>query len=181
MSFDYYCGSFMHVEQGTWLQHHLAVSLAKVELSFYSTQSAHSSVACCVVVCWTRVGVLNLLRFRGFGRIIMTGCSACLRLMLLVLLGLFVMGDVSSACVIWSSVAETALADSYCFAGGPVVDRGLVLGRGTARFRIVGFGGLRVCKVRGNVVDPLHGSDVHMYRDSSIAPILDLRRGCKAV
>ena len=49
--------------------------------------------------------------------------------------------DVSSAWAVWSSAAETALADAYCFSGGPVPDRGLVLGRGTARFRVVRLGG----------------------------------------
>ena len=39
-------------------------------------------------------------------------------------------GDVSHAWSIWSSTAEAALADAYQFSGGPVPDRGLVLGRG---------------------------------------------------
>ena len=77
-------------------------------------------------------------------------------------------GDVSSA--------ESALADAYCFSGGPVPDRGLVLGRGTARLRVVRLGGPKVRKVRGNAVDPVDGRDVHLYRDSSLAPLLGLRR-----
>ena len=32
---------------------------------------------------------------------------------------------------------SSALADAYCFSGGPIPSRGLVLGRGTARFRVV--------------------------------------------
>ena len=32
-------------------------------------------------------------------------------------------GDISSAWAVWSSAAETALADAYCFSGGPVPDR----------------------------------------------------------
>ena len=36
----------------------------------------------------------------------------------------------SCAWLVWSSAAETALADAFRFAGGPVPDRGLVLGRG---------------------------------------------------
>ena len=35
--------------------------------------------------------------------------------------------DVSSAWAIWSSAAETALTDAYCFSGGPVSDRVLFL------------------------------------------------------
>ena len=38
-------------------------------------------------------------------------------------------GDVSCAWLVWSSAAETALADAYQFCGGPVPSRGLVLGR----------------------------------------------------
>ena len=45
---------------------------------------------------------------------------------------------------------------------------GLVLGRGTALLRTVRLGGPLVPKVRGNAV--------HMYRDASVAPLLDLRR-----
>ena len=50
-------------------------------------------------------------------------------------------GDVSSAWALWSSAAESALADAYCFSGGPIPSRGLVLGRGTARLRVVRLGG----------------------------------------
>ena len=89
--------------------------------------------------------------------------------------------DVSSAWDIWSSAAETALAGAYRFAGGPIPDRGLVLGRGTARVRTVTLGGPRVPKVRGIAVDPLEGEDLHMYRDSSVTLLLDLRRRLKAV
>ena len=84
---------------------------------------------------------------------------------------------VSSAWAIWSS----ALADAYCFSGGPVSDRGLVLGRGTARFRVVRLGGPKVRKVRSSAVDRADGVGVHLYRDSSTAPLLDLRRRLKVV
>ena len=90
-------------------------------------------------------------------------------------------GDVSSAWAVWSSAAESALADAYYFSGGPVPDRGLVLGRGTARLRVVRLGGPKIRKVRGNAVDPVDGRDVHLYRDSSLAPLLDLRRRLKVV
>ena len=39
----------------------------------------------------------------------------------------------------------------------------------------------KVRKVRGNTVDPIDGGDVHMYRDSSVAPLLILRRCLKVV
>ena len=56
-------------------------------------------------------------------------------------------GDVSSAWVLWSSAAEAALADAYCFAGGFVPDGRLVFGHGAARFRVVRLGGPEVRKV----------------------------------
>ena len=40
------------------------------------------------------------------------------------------------------------MADAYCFSGGPIPSRGLVLGRGTARLRVGRFGGPRVRKLR---------------------------------
>ena len=56
-----------------------------------------------------------------------------------------------------------------------------MLGRGVARLRVVRIGGPEVRKVRGNAVDPVDGRDVHMYRDSSIAPLLDIRLRFKVV
>ena len=53
-------------------------------------------------------------------------------------------GDVSLAWMIWSSAIEAALADAYRFAGGPVPDRGLVLGSGVFRPRTVRLGGPKV-------------------------------------
>ena len=89
--------------------------------------------------------------------------------------------DVSSAWLVWSRAAETALADAYRFSGGPVRCRGLVLGRGSASFRVVRLGGHKVRKVRGNASDVVDGAGVFLYRDSSIAPLLDMRRRLKAV
>ena len=77
--------------------------------------------------------------------------------------------------------AESALADAYWFAVDPVPERGLVLGRGCARFGIVRLGGIKVRKVRSNAADALDAGDVFMCRDLSIAPVLDVRRRVKAV
>ena len=90
-------------------------------------------------------------------------------------------GDVSQAWLVWSRAAETALADAYCFSGGPAPCQGLVLGRGMARLWLVRLGGHEVRKVRSNVVDVHDAADVFLYRDSSIAPFLDMRRRFKAV
>ena len=78
--------------------------------------------------------------------------------------------DVSSAWLVWSRAAETALADAYRFSGGPIPSRGFVLGRGCALFRVVRLGGHKVRKVRDNVSDVVDGAGVFLYRDSSIAP-----------
>ena len=90
-------------------------------------------------------------------------------------------GDVSRAWLVWSGAAETALADSYQFSGGPLPDRGLVLGRESASFRVVRLGGHKVRKARGNAADAHDAADVFLYRDSSISPLLDMRRRFKAV
>ena len=58
-------------------------------------------------------------------------------------------GDVSLAWMVWSSAVEAALADAYRFAGGPVPDSRLVLGRGLFRSRPVRLGGPRVRRAGG--------------------------------
>ena len=83
--------------------------------------------------------------------------------------------DVSSA------EAEAAVADAYRFSEGPVPGRSFVLGRGRALFRVVRLGGHKVRKVRDNVSDVVDGAGVSLYRDSSIVPLLDLRRRLEAV
>ena len=90
-------------------------------------------------------------------------------------------GDVSRAWSVWSSAAEAALADAHQFAGGPVPERGLVLGRGFVVARAVRLGGPYVRKARGNFADPHEGGDVFMYHDASAAVLLDLRCRFKAV
>ena len=90
-------------------------------------------------------------------------------------------GDVSQAWLVWSRAAEAALADAYCFSGGPAPCHGLVLGRGMARFRRVRLGGHKVRKVRCNAADAHDAADVFLYRDSSFSPLLDMRRRFKAV
>ena len=66
-------------------------------------------------------------------------------------------------------------------AGGPLPSRGLVLGRGIALFRVVRLDGHRVRKARGNVSDVNDEAGVFLCRDSSLAPLLDMRRRFKAV
>ena len=90
-------------------------------------------------------------------------------------------GDVPRAWLVWSGAVEAALADAYRFSGGPLPSRGLVLGRGSASFRVVRLGGHKARKARGSAVDAHDAADVFLYRDSSIAPLLDMRRRFKAV
>ena len=85
-------------------------------------------------------------------------------------------GDVSQAWLVWSGAADTALADAFRFSGGPAPARGLVLGRGRVRFRVVRLGGRKVRKVRGDAADAHDATGIFLYRDSSIAPLLDMRR-----
>ena len=71
--------------------------------------------------------------------------------------------------------------DAYRFSGGPLPGGCLVLGRGRVLFRVVRLGGHQVRKARGNVGDAHDAADVFLYRDYSIAPLLDMRRMFKAV
>ena len=88
--------------------------------------------------------------------------------------------DVSRVWLVLSGAAETALADAYQFARGPIPARGLALGRGVALFRVIRLGGHEIRKARSNVADAHDAAGVFMYRDSSIAPLLDMRRRFKA-
>ena len=90
-------------------------------------------------------------------------------------------GDGSRAWLVRSVAVEAALADAYRFSGGPLPSRGLVLGRGNASFRVVRLGGHKVRKARGSAADAHDAADVFLYRDSSIALLLDMRRWFKAV
>ena len=89
--------------------------------------------------------------------------------------------DVSVAWAVWSRAAEAALADAYRFSGGPLPSKGLVLGRGAALFRWVQLGGPWVRRARANAADALDAADVFLYRDRSVAPLLDMRRRFKVV
>ena len=89
--------------------------------------------------------------------------------------------DFSLAWLVWSRAAETALADACRFSGGSLPSMGLVLGRGSALLRVVRLGGHQVRKARANFADALDAADVFLYRDSSVAPLLDMRRRFKAV
>ena len=92
-----------------------------------------------------------------------------------------VVDDVSRACLVCSRAAEAALVDAYRFSGGPLPSRGMVLGRGSAVFRVVRLGGHPVRKARGKFADVHDAADVFLYHDASIAPLLDMRRRFKAV
>ena len=90
-------------------------------------------------------------------------------------------GDVSHAWLVWSGAVESALVDAYRFSGGPLPSRGLVLGRVSVSFWVVRLCGHNVRKARGYAADAHDAADVFLYRDSSIAPLLDMRRRLKAV
>ena len=89
--------------------------------------------------------------------------------------------DVSLAWTVWSRAAESALADAFRFSGGSLPSRGLILGRGSALLRVVRLGGHQVRKTRGHAADAHDAADVFLYRDFSLAPLLDMRRRFKAV
>ena len=90
-------------------------------------------------------------------------------------------GDVSRAWLTWSHAAEEALADAYRLAGGPEPGHGVKLGRGHAQFSVVGLGGPKMRSARSRCADPGDGAQVDLYKDSSIASLIDLRRRLRSV
>ena len=111
----------------------------------------------------------------------MIGCGLCLVLLVVILPVRFWMVMFPLLGLFGRLLLRLLWLMLTVFSGGPVPDRGLVLGRGAARFRVVRLGGPKVRKVCGSAVDPADGGDVHLYRDSSLAPLLDLRRRLKVV
>ena len=83
--------------------------------------------------------------------------------------------------LVWSQAAESALADACRFSGGLVPSRGLILGRGAVSLRRVQLGGPRVRRARADIADVFDAADIFFFRDFSLAPLLDMRRGFKAV
>ena len=73
------------------------------------------------------------------------------------------------------------MLSAFCLAGGPVPERGFCLGRGLARFNRVRLGGPKVRRIRARCSDPGDGALVDLYRDHSVAPLVDLRRRLRAV
>ena len=71
--------------------------------------------------------------------------------------------------------------DAFCLAVGPVPERGFCLGRGLACFNKVRLGGPKVRRVRARCSDPGDAALVDLYRDHSVAPLVDLRRRLRAV
>ena len=55
------------------------------------------------------------------------------------------------------------------------------MGRGAALLRRVQLGGPWVRRARANAADALDAADIFLYRDLSLAPLLDMRRRFKAV
>ena len=68
------------------------------------------------------------------------------------------------------------LSGLFRFSGGPVPTWGLVLGRSSALLRVVWLCGPLVKRARSNAADAVVAADVFLYRDSSLAPLLDMRR-----
>ena len=84
-------------------------------------------------------------------------------------------GAVASGDVFWCLDrlvhCRKGVADAFCLAGGPVPERGFCPGRGLARFN--------KRRIRARCSDPGDGALVDLYRDHSMAPLVDLRRGAQ--
>ena len=161
------------VQPDRWIAPHLAVRalrLLQVDLSGYAARAAQL-LGCLLLI---RVGGPSWLSFNGFG-------SYDERLQFMSRHDAVQLDESLGANDVWSGAAEAALADAFRFIGGSLPSRGFVLGRGSALFRVVRLGGHKVKKARGDAADALDAADVFLYRDSSVAPLLDMRRRFKAV
>ena len=118
-----------------------------------------------------KVGVPSLSRFGGFGRLMMS-LQFMSRQDALLLDDSLDADDVSRAWAVWFGAVESALADAYRFSGGPLPRRGLVLGRGSASFRVVRLGGHKVRKARGSAADAHDAADVFLYVTLLLLPFL---------
>ena len=90
-------------------------------------------------------------------------------------------GDPHLAWDRWSTAAERALATAFGMSGGPVPPQGLDVGRGKALFWTVGIGGKSTRRYRPSMIDPVHATEVHLYRSHSIAPLLALKKRLRCV
>ena len=98
------------------------------------------------------------------------------RVMLVVLMTPLLLVTYLVLWVAWPIAPESALVDAFCLAGGPVPERGFCLGRGLACFSKIRLGGPKVRRARARCSDPGDGALVDLYRDRSVAPLVDLRR-----
>ena len=89
--------------------------------------------------------------------------------------------DVHSARLVWSRAAQSALVSALVNSGGPAPGRGLVRGRGSAQFKRVVLGGPRVRRFRAGIADPTRATELQMFKDSSMVPLLALERRLGAV
>ena len=109
----------------------------------------------------------------------MSGFGLCLGVTLFCLMSLLVW-----MMSLWLGLSGQGLLRLHLlmrFSGGPLPSKGLVLGGGAASFRGAQLGGPWVRRARANAADALDAADVFLYRDLSIAPLLDMRRRFKAV
>ena len=88
-------------------------------------------------------------------------------------------GDVSRAWAVWSGAVESALADAYRFSGGPLPSRGLV--GVLPLLELLSLVVIRFGKLVAMLLTLMMLLMSFLYRDSSIAPLLDMRRRFKAV
>ena len=89
--------------------------------------------------------------------------------------------DKNAAWAAWSSAAEWCLSDAFNLAGGQVPPGSLVWGRGSAWLRENAIGGSKMRRLRHDLLDPCCASEVYLYRNDSIAPLLSLRSRLRAI
>ena len=174
------------VQPDRWIAPHLAIRAlfdcvgGSLGLrSLFSAPPFGLLLGCLLLI---RVVVPSLLRFREFGRYMMSDFNLCLVGMPLCLMSPLVEMMFLLLGLVWSRAAESALADAFRFSGGPLPSKGfgswqeVVLCFVLFSLVVLGFAELVLM-----LLMLLMLLMSFLYCDSSVAPLLDMRRRFKAV
>ena len=134
-----------------------AVGGVAVLLSVCSVPPFGLPLGCLLLI---SLGVLSRLRFRGFGRFVTCVSSSCLVRMLCCWMSPLVLMMFLKPGLSGLALLRLHLLMLIGLVVGPLPSRGLVLGRGSASFRVVRLGGHQVRKARGNVADVHDAADI---------------------
>ena len=166
------------VQGDRWVAPHLAVRTLFDCCRWTGRVTLGLLLGCLLLI---KIGVPSRLRFKESGKFMMSVFSLCPVRMLcswmnLLMLVMFHVHGLFGLVLLGLHLLMLIVLVVVLFLVGV-----WSLGRGRASFRVVKLGGHRVRKARGSAADAHDAADVFLYRDSSLAPLLDMRRRFKAV